>query len=161
MQKDSTITAIKGIGAKTADSFAKMGVYTVGDILLRFPRTYVQYPKPEPAAELSVCGSLFEADAGGVQNQRDAAGDVRNRRDAVSDGRMHAVAARVRRAPVVRRGSRMQVTVLEVGGECRDDGSDGQKLELVWYRMPYIKNNLTVGHYYIFTAKLRSNPANT
>lgn len=48
MQKDSAITAIKGIGAKTADSFAKMGVYTVGDILLRFPRTYVQYPKAEP-----------------------------------------------------------------------------------------------------------------
>ena len=44
MDQNSAITAIKGIGEKTKDSFAKMGVYTVGDILLRFPRTYIKYP---------------------------------------------------------------------------------------------------------------------
>ncbi len=33
----SPITAVKGIGKKTQKAFAKMGVYTVGDILLHFP----------------------------------------------------------------------------------------------------------------------------
>ncbi len=33
----SPITAVKGIG-KNTKAFAKMGVYTVGDILLHFPR---------------------------------------------------------------------------------------------------------------------------
>lgn len=125
MQKDSAITAIKGIGAKTADSFAKMGVYTVGDILLRFPRAYVQYPKAEPVGELS----FREAQC--------------------------AVAAKVRRPPFVHSGGRMQVTVLDIGGEPQGDGR-GPKLQLVWYRMPYIKNTLSVGRYYVFYGKITS-----
>lgn len=125
MQKDSAITAIKGIGAKTADSFAKMGVYTVGDILLRFPRTYVQYPKAEPVGELS----FREAQC--------------------------AVAAKVRRSPFVHSGGRMQVTVLDIGGEPQGDGM-GPKLQLVWYRMPYIKNKLSVGRYYVFYGRITS-----
>ena len=41
----SPITAVKGIGEKTQKAFAKMGVYTVGDILLHFPRDYVKFPE--------------------------------------------------------------------------------------------------------------------
>lgn len=33
----SPITAVKGIGEKTQKHLLKMGVYTVGDILLHFP----------------------------------------------------------------------------------------------------------------------------
>ncbi|MDD6157085.1 MAG: ATP-dependent DNA helicase RecG [Lachnospiraceae bacterium] len=44
MNCDSSITKIKGVGEKTAELFSKMGVYTVGDILLRFPRDYFSYP---------------------------------------------------------------------------------------------------------------------
>ena len=44
----SPITSVKGIGEKTQKAFAKMGVYTVGDILLHFPRNYIQYPHPVP-----------------------------------------------------------------------------------------------------------------
>ncbi|MBQ9392237.1 MAG: DNA helicase RecG, partial [Lachnospiraceae bacterium] len=40
------ITAIKGIGESKAKSLNKLGVYTVGDILLRFPRTYYMYQPP-------------------------------------------------------------------------------------------------------------------
>ena len=39
----SPITAVKGIGEKTQKAFAKMGVYTVGDILLHYPRDYVKF----------------------------------------------------------------------------------------------------------------------
>ena len=73
MDQNSAITAIKGIGEKTKDSFAKMGVYTVGDILLRFPRTYIKYPSAQPINEIF---SLTEE--------------------------RHAIAAKIQTAPVVK-----------------------------------------------------------
>ena len=53
MRRDSSITEIKGIGEKTKKLFEKMGVYTVGDILLHFPRNYIQYPHPVPIDEMT------------------------------------------------------------------------------------------------------------
>lgn len=41
MRQDSSITEIKGIGEKTKKLFEKMGVYTVGDILLIFPQKFI------------------------------------------------------------------------------------------------------------------------
>ena len=79
MNETSSITNLKGIGEKTKDLFAKMGVYTVGDILLHFPRTYIKYPKMEPIDEIT---SLTEE--------------------------MHAIVAQVRTSPVVRNTRRMQ-----------------------------------------------------
>ena len=53
MRQDSSITEIKGIGEKTKKSFEKMGVYTVGDILLHFPRDYVKFPEITDIDELN------------------------------------------------------------------------------------------------------------
>lgn len=125
MQLNSAITTIKGIGEKTADSFAKMGVYTVGDILLRFPRTYVQYPIMEAVDYIST----------------------------LPEG-MHAILARVKKAPVVRSGRRMQVTVLDISGRGADASMPGVQVQLIWYRMPYIKNSLKPGHEYVFYGKV-------
>ena len=125
MQLNSAITTIKGIGEKTADSFAKMGVYTVGDILLRFPRTYVQYPIMEAVDYIST----------------------------LPEG-MHAILARVKKAPVVRSGRRMQVTVLDISGRGTDASMPGVQVQLIWYRMPYIKNSLKPGHEYVFYGKV-------
>ena len=125
MQLNSAITTIKGIGEKTADSFAKMGVYTVGDILLRFPRTYVQHPIMEAVDYIS---TLPEE--------------------------MHAILARVKKAPVVRSGRRMQVTVLDISGRGTDASMPGVQVQLIWYRMPYIKNSLKPGHEYVFYGKV-------
>lgn len=125
MQLNSAITTIKGIGEKTADSFAKMGVYTVGDILLRFPRTYVQYPIMEAVDYIST----------------------------LPEG-MHAILARVKKAPVIRNGRRMQVTVLDISGRGTDASMPGVQVQLIWYRMPYIKNSLKPGHEYVFYGKV-------
>ena len=38
MNTSSSIGEIKGIGAKTEQLFHKIGVYTIGDILLHYPR---------------------------------------------------------------------------------------------------------------------------
>ena len=44
MNLNSPIREIKGIGVKTEQLFQQLGVYTVGDILLYFPRDYEKYP---------------------------------------------------------------------------------------------------------------------
>lgn len=118
MDLQSPITDIKGIGQKTEQLFAKMGVYTAGDILLHFPRTYVLYPKAQPIDEIS---SFTEE--------------------------KHAVAAKITVSPVVKSTRNMQITLLTIG-------SVGHKMELIWYRMPYIKSSLKIGQYYVFYGKV-------
>ncbi len=118
MNETSSITSLKGIGEKTKELFAKMGVYTVGDILLHFPRTYIRYPKMEPIDEIS---SLTEEN--------------------------HAIVAQVRTSPVVKSTRRIQLTLLTIG-------SVGHKMQLIWYRQPYIRNNLKANQYYVFYGKV-------
>lgn len=52
MKLNSPIREIKGIGPKTEQLFHTIGVYTVGDILLYFPRDYERYPKICSVGEL-------------------------------------------------------------------------------------------------------------
>lgn len=116
MRQDSSITEIKGIGEKQK-IIRKMGVYTVGDILLHFPRNYIQYPHPVPIDEMT---------AEHMQTEDKL-----------------AIVARIERTPVTRSGRHMQVTLLVIG-------SPGHQIQLVWYRMPYIRNTLTHGKYFVF-----------
>lgn len=65
----------------------------------------------------------------------------------VTDGETAAVLGRVRKTPVVRRTRSMPVTVTTIGtGEA--------ELELVWFRMPYIKSQLAPGNTYVFYGKV-------
>ena len=48
MDKTSSIGALKGIGAKTEQLFHNLGVYTIGDILLHYPRDYDKLPPITP-----------------------------------------------------------------------------------------------------------------
>ena len=116
MDRNSPLREIKGVGAKTEELFHKIGVYTVGDILLHYPRTYIQYPQAKHV-------------------------------DEVLDGEQAAVLGRITRTPVVRKLRTMQITVTTIS-------EMGASLELVWYRMPYMKNNLKVGSTYIFYGKV-------
>ncbi len=52
------IIEIKGIGEKTAKLFNKLGVYSIRDILLFFPRTYLRFPNEK---------HVYELEQGGVQ----------------------------------------------------------------------------------------------
>ncbi len=120
MDITSPITGIKGIGEKTQKSFAKMGVYTVGDILLHFPRNYVKFPEITDIDELN-----------NVNESQDYA--------------MHAV---IRRAPLVKNTGRMQITL-------QDIGSPGHMIQLIWYRMPYLKAQLSQGRHLIFYGRIK------
>lgn len=46
------ITAIEGVGEKTAKLFAKIGVYTTDDLLHLYPRRYETYARPKFISEL-------------------------------------------------------------------------------------------------------------
>ena len=87
MNINSPITEIKGIGEKTKDSFTKLGVYTVGDILLHFPRNYILFPEIK---------------------------DI-NEYEGFEEGHMYAVHAIITSSAVVKKTRSMSITVLHIG----------------------------------------------
>lgn len=46
MELQDNITAIKGIGEKTAQCFSRLGIYTVDDLIHTYPRNYLTYGEP-------------------------------------------------------------------------------------------------------------------
>lgn len=65
MDISTPIRGVKGVGAKTEQLFQKAGVYTVGDILLRFPREYIRFPQPveiSEALEQTTCAVIVRID---------------------------------------------------------------------------------------------------
>ena len=119
MNINSPITELKGVGEKTKDLFAKAGVYTVGDILLRFPRSYVKYPDIIDIDEL---------------------------KDINTDEK-YAIHACIRNKVINKKTKRMFVSLLDIGDY-------GHKIQLVWFRSPYIKNTIIPGKHYIFYGKI-------
>ncbi len=65
MTEDTNITELKGIGEKTAALFARLGIFTVGDLIRYYPRTYEVYEDPVPISEaeegqvVTVTGALY------------------------------------------------------------------------------------------------------
>ena len=110
MNINSPITELKGVGEKTKDLFAKAGVYTIGDILLRFPRSYVKYP---------------------------AITDIDELKDINTDEK-YAIHACIRNKVINKKTTRMLVSLLDIGDY-------GHKIQLVWFRSPYIKNSISPG----------------
>ena len=138
MDKASSIGVLKGIGAKTEQLFHNLGVYTVGDILLHYPRDYEKLP---PITPLSQLGELMDGSEDTLGEDADS--HKPNRLEEIPA----AIAARVDQAPFVRAGRRMQVTSLALQEQ-------QVKLELVWFRMPYLKNTLKPGEWFVFLGKV-------
>ena len=53
MNLESSVTELKGIGKKTEQLMNRIGVYTIKDILLYFPRDYICYKEPVKPKEVS------------------------------------------------------------------------------------------------------------
>ncbi len=49
---DIPLTSIKGIGPKRAELFSQLGVCSVGELLFRLPRDYLDYTKATPVSQL-------------------------------------------------------------------------------------------------------------
>ena len=117
MNLESPITEVKGIGAKTEKLMNKIGVYTVGDILLHYPRDYVRFKEPLSAGEITQEG-------------------------------IYAVIGKITSAPVLKRTNRMEIVQAKV----RDTAGS---VELIWFRMPYVRNQLKSQETYIFYGKVK------
>lgn len=50
MHWDDDIQYLKGVGPQRAAKFAKLGIKTAGDLLLLYPRNYIDYSQPVPIA---------------------------------------------------------------------------------------------------------------
>ena len=110
------IGSLKGIGEKTAKLYEKLGIFTVGDLISYYPRSYEIYGLPVPI------GSLKE--------------------DTV-----WAVSSILTKAPDLVRFNRMQM----VSAHIKDlTGS----LQLCWYNMPYMRQNLKPGVPYVFRGRV-------
>lgn len=104
MDRNAPIQELNGVGPKTEKILQKLGVYTVGDILLAFPRDYKRMPEPEHI-------SVAEPE------------------------KVYAFHVRLCSLPVMRNTRAMQISTAQF--------SDGTgKVEAVWFRMPYICNQL-------------------
>ena len=53
MNLNDDVTVIKGIGEKKASDLKKLGILTVKDLLMYFPRSYETYEKPMTLREAS------------------------------------------------------------------------------------------------------------
>ena len=118
MKLTSSITNVKGIGDKTAQTFEKLNIFTVEDVLFHFPRNYFRYPEPITVEEIT----------------------------ALQESQL-AIRAVVKKSPASRNGRNMNITTLTIG-------EAPKKLELVWFRAPYIKNQLLPGKEYVFFGKM-------
>ena len=67
MNELANISTLKGIGEKTAQLFGKLEIYTIGNLLKYFPRSYDVYEDPIPIKEVeeghvvTVSGAVFGA----------------------------------------------------------------------------------------------------
>ena len=52
MNLTDSVSKIKGIGEKTEKTMQKLDIFTVGDLLAYYPRTYETYELPTPIGEL-------------------------------------------------------------------------------------------------------------
>ena len=65
MNEHSKISELKGIGEKTEKLFQKLNIFTVGDLLRYYPRTYEIYEEPIPIASaeegkvVTITGNIY------------------------------------------------------------------------------------------------------
>ncbi len=117
MYLNDPITALKGIGEKTASLYHKLDIFTIDNLIRHYPRDYEEWRDIVKIGEL--------------------------RADQV-----HAIHAMVISAPqTVHIRKNMTITTLRV----KDDSG---ACDIIYFNMPYIKNNVQPGKKYIFRGRV-------
>lgn len=121
MNESSPITAVKGIGPKSSENFARAGIETVGDLVSYYPRSYDSFEAPVRAGGLTI----------------------------FDDGRTVAVEGVIERALSVRYLNAFKVTTGKIL-------SGGMYLDVTWYNMPFLRNQVHPGTMYIFRGRIKA-----
>jgi ATP-dependent DNA helicase RecG len=121
MTESSPITAVKGVGPKTSEHFAKAGIRTVSDLIRYYPRGYDHFEQPVRAGSLSVA----------------------------DDGCVVAVEGMIERTLSVRSLKSFRVTTGKIQ-------SGGALLDVTWFNMPFLKNQVRPGVRYVFRGRIRA-----
>lgn len=121
MTESSPITAVKGIGPKSSENFARAGIETVQDLIRYYPRGYESFEAPVSAGSLSV----------------------------FDDGKVVAVEGVIERALSVRYLNSFRITTGKIL-------SDGVYLDVTWYNMPFLRNQVHPGTSYVFRGRIKA-----
>lgn len=116
MNREDTVGKLKGVGEKTEKLYAKLGIYTISDLLEFYPRAYDMVEEPvavNNVVEETIC----------------------------------AVAGVITRKPIVSPNSKLQILSVTLH-------ENEASLKLVWFRMPFLRNKLTVGSRYIYRGRV-------
>ncbi len=141
MEKSSKIGELKGIGAKTEQLFHNLGVYTIGDILLHYPKDYDRMPPITPLIEIPELFDLKKKTDHLMYAEEETSLTIKQTCITA------AIAAKIQKIPYVRAAKNMQVTSLTLQEQ-------EVKVDFVWFRMPYLKNTLKSGEWFIFLGKI-------
>lgn len=112
MNGRDSIQVLKGVGAKTAELFHKMGVYTIDDLVSFYPRSYLTYESPRLIGEIET-------------------------------GIRVAVEATIQAPLAVRKIRNLTLVTGKIG-----DATG--KIDVTWFNVPYLKNQLRSGQTYVF-----------
>ena len=119
MREQDSVSKLKGVGEKTQQALASVGIETVGDLIRRYPARYDSFER---------IITLAEAESGKICTLRGCLVGT----------------------PQTRYVGKMVMTSIGL-----DDGTG--KVNLVWFRMPYLKNTLRPGEFRIVRGKLIRN----
>ncbi len=127
------ISELKGVGEKTEKKYQKLGVYTISDILLYFPKSYLRFPEMK-----STISSCMNSDYDMFDSEEEKNPSV-------------AILGMLRTPATMRQfnknGRKMSLVLATVFTE---DAS----FEAVWFNMPYMRNQIQTNLPYVFYGKL-------
>ena len=131
------VTALGGIGPKTAAALARLEIRTVMDLVGHYPQRFDFYPEPEDGPD------------------HDKGGKIPDPRSAVGSPEEEADPETFR---ALRLMQESPLTVIRKGRFVMTQGSfsfGGERVRAVWYNMPYLKNTLKSGEERIFFGKVK------
>lgn len=133
MNSNTAITALKGVGDKFAQALENLEIFSVEELLLKFPRKYLDYTQ-----EITITKAAELEEFGG-EGEEETKGAVRS---------IKATVVRVKNIFLRGRGGRsMQQAVLE---------DESGKITATWFNMPFTATNLIPGMEYAFAGKLKA-----
>lgn len=117
MNMNSSIGELNGIGPQKEKALQKLGVYTIGDMLLAFPRDYKQIPAITPVGQ--------------IYGEKE-----------------YAIRVQVVGTPLVKSTRSMQIVTAKFADATGT-------IRAVWFRMPYIRNQLEKMHDVVLFGKVK------